>query len=54
MIARIGPVTAVDDTGTVNNVNAYRNPLVPAINLNALSVQARRFAPPVCPQPQPC
>ncbi|HEY2298738.1 MAG TPA: ABC transporter permease [Jatrophihabitans sp.] len=40
MIARIGPVTAVDDTGTVNNVNAYRNPLVPTINSNALSVQA--------------
>src|SRR5947207_15234749 len=24
MIARIGPVTAVDDTGMVNNVSAYR------------------------------
>ena len=40
MIARIAPVTAVDDTGTVNNVNAYRSPLIPTINSNALSVQA--------------
>ena len=40
MIARIGPVTAVDDTGLVNNVNAYRSPLIPSINTNALSVQA--------------
>jgi putative ABC transport system permease protein len=40
MISRIGPVTAVDDTGTVNNVNAYRSPLIPTINSNALSVQA--------------
>jgi len=40
MIARIGPVTAVDDIGTVNNVNAYRSPLIPAINSNALAVQA--------------
>jgi putative ABC transport system permease protein len=40
MIARIGPVTAVDDTGTVNNVPAYRSPLIPSINTNALSVQA--------------
>jgi putative ABC transport system permease protein len=40
MIARIGPVTAVDDTGMVNNINAYRTPLIPSINTNALSVQA--------------
>jgi len=40
MISRIGPVTAVDDTGTVTNVNAYRSPLIPSINTNALSVQA--------------
>jgi putative ABC transport system permease protein len=40
MISRIGPVTAVDDTGTVVNVNAYRNPLIPSIKSNALSVQA--------------
>ena len=40
MIARIGPVTAVDDTGRLSNVNAYRSPLIPSINTNALSVQA--------------
>jgi putative ABC transport system permease protein len=40
MISRIGSVTAVDGTGTVNNVNAYRSPLIPTINSNALSVQA--------------
>jgi putative ABC transport system permease protein len=40
MISRIGPVTAVDDTGSVSNVPAYRSPLIPAINTNALSVQA--------------
>ena len=40
MIARIGPVVAVDDTGTVGDVSAYRSPLIPSINTNALSVQA--------------
>jgi putative ABC transport system permease protein len=40
MISRIGPVTAVDDTGLVGNVLAYRSPLIPSINTNALSVQA--------------
>ena len=40
MIARISGVTAVQDTGTVNNVNAYRSPLIPAIETNALTVQA--------------
>jgi putative ABC transport system permease protein len=40
MISRIGPVTAVDDTGSLSNVNVYRSPLIPSINTNALSVQA--------------
>jgi putative ABC transport system permease protein len=40
MITRIGPVTAVDDTGAVSNAYAYRSPLIPEINTNALSVQA--------------
>ncbi len=40
MISRIGPVTAVDDTGSVGGVSAYRSPLIPSINSNALSVQA--------------
>jgi putative ABC transport system permease protein len=40
MISRIGPVIAVDDTGSLGNVHAYRSPLIPSINTNALSVQA--------------
>jgi putative ABC transport system permease protein len=40
MISRIEPVTAVDDTGGLSSVNAYRSPLIPSINTNALSVQA--------------
>jgi putative ABC transport system permease protein len=40
MISRIGPVTTVQYTGRVGGVNAYRSPLIPAINTNALSVQA--------------
>jgi putative ABC transport system permease protein len=40
MISRIGPVTAVDDTGAVSNTYAYRSPRIPKINTNALSVQA--------------
>jgi putative ABC transport system permease protein len=40
MIARIGPVTAVQATGAINNANAYRSPYIPPVNTNALSVQA--------------
>jgi putative ABC transport system permease protein len=40
MISRIGPVTTVQYTGVVSGVNAYRSPLIPSINTNALSVQA--------------
>jgi putative ABC transport system permease protein len=40
MIRRISGVTQVQDTGTVNNLNAYRSPLIPAIETNALNVQA--------------
>jgi putative ABC transport system permease protein len=40
MIARIGPVTDVQYTGSVNNLNAYRSPLINSINTNALSVDA--------------
>ena len=40
MIARIGSVTNVQDTGTVNGVNAFRSPLIPSIDTNALSVDA--------------
>jgi putative ABC transport system permease protein len=40
MIRRIGPVTQVADTGAIDGAHAYRSPLIPAINTNALSVQA--------------
>jgi putative ABC transport system permease protein len=39
MIARIGPVTEVQETGAVN-ANVYRSPLIPAVNTNALAVVA--------------
>jgi putative ABC transport system permease protein len=40
MIARLPGVTAVQDTGTVVGVNAYKSPYIPPINTNALSVDA--------------
>jgi putative ABC transport system permease protein len=40
MIGRIGPVTDVQYTGAVANLNAYRSPLIPSIDTNALSVNA--------------
>jgi putative ABC transport system permease protein len=39
MIDRIGPVTTVQDTGATG-ANAYRSPLIPSIDTNALNVQA--------------
>jgi putative ABC transport system permease protein len=39
MIGRLAGVTDVQDTGTVS-VDAYRNPLIPSIDTNALSVDA--------------
>jgi putative ABC transport system permease protein len=40
MIGRIAGVTAVQDTSYIGNVNAYRSPLIPAIDTSALTVQA--------------
>ncbi|MFI5064756.1 MAG: ABC transporter permease [Streptosporangiales bacterium] len=40
MIARLPGVTSVQDTGTVGNVSVYKSPLIPAIETNALSVEA--------------
>jgi putative ABC transport system permease protein len=40
MIGRLLGVTAVQDTGTVGGVTAYRSPYIPAVNTNALSVAA--------------
>ncbi len=39
MIGRIGPVNEVADTGSTS-ANVYRSPLIPAVNTNALEVQA--------------
>ena len=39
MIGRIGSVTQVQYTGSVN-VTVYRSPLIPRVNTNAISVQA--------------
>jgi putative ABC transport system permease protein len=40
MIGRIGPVTNVQYTGALNNANAFRSPLIPSVDTNALSVDA--------------
>jgi putative ABC transport system permease protein len=39
MISRIGPVTDVQETGSLS-AEVFRSPLIPSINTNALSVQA--------------
>jgi putative ABC transport system permease protein len=39
MIARIGPVQQVSETGSTSAA-VYRSPLIPSVNTNALSVQA--------------
>ncbi|HEY6276496.1 MAG TPA: ABC transporter permease [Streptosporangiaceae bacterium] len=40
MIARMPGVTMVQDTGAIQNVNVYRSPAIPAIDTNALTLQA--------------
>ena len=40
MITRIGAVESVEFTGAIDGMNAFRSPLIPGINTNALSVQA--------------
>jgi putative ABC transport system permease protein len=40
MIARLPGVTAVQDTGTLAGVYAYKSPLIPTIETNAISVDA--------------
>jgi putative ABC transport system permease protein len=40
MIRRLPGVIAVEDIGTVSNVNAYKSPYIPSIETNALSVDA--------------
>ena len=40
MIRRLPGVTAVQDTGTVSGVDAYKSPYIPPVETNALSVTA--------------
>jgi putative ABC transport system permease protein len=40
MIGRLPGVWTVQDTGTVGNASAYRSPLIPSVETNALSVDA--------------
>jgi putative ABC transport system permease protein len=40
MISRVGPVTTVEQVGVLDKVRAYRSPLIPTVNSNAISVQA--------------
>jgi putative ABC transport system permease protein len=40
MIGRIGPVTSVQYTGAISGVSAYRSPLIPSIDTNAITVDA--------------
>jgi putative ABC transport system permease protein len=40
MIGRLPGVTAVQDTGSIGGVSAYKSPLIPLVETNALSVEA--------------
>jgi putative ABC transport system permease protein len=40
MIARLPGVTAVQDTGLISGVSAYKSPLIPSVETNGLSVDA--------------
>jgi putative ABC transport system permease protein len=40
MISRLSGVTAVQYTGTISNGTAYRSPLIPSVDTNALTVDA--------------
>jgi putative ABC transport system permease protein len=46
MIARLPGVSAVQDTGTLSNVNAYHSNLVPAVNTSGIDVKAATTALP--------
>jgi putative ABC transport system permease protein len=40
MIGQLPGVLSVQDTSTISNVSAYRSPFIPAVNTNALTVDA--------------
>jgi putative ABC transport system permease protein len=49
MIDRLPGVTNVQDTGTVTGINAYKSPLIPPIETNAVSVDAATLGLPAAP-----
>jgi len=46
MIARLPGVTEVQDTGTVSHVYAYKSPLIPSVETNAIGVAAATLSLP--------
>ncbi|HUB69094.1 MAG TPA: ABC transporter permease [Acidimicrobiales bacterium] len=46
MIGRIGPVTQVQYVGAISSANVFKSPLVPAVDTNAISVDAASLALP--------
>ena len=40
MVSRIEGVTQVETTGAINSANVFRNPYIPSVDTNALTVQA--------------
>jgi putative ABC transport system permease protein len=46
MIGRIGPVSQVQYTGALSSLSAYRSPLIPSINTNAITVEASSLSVP--------
>ena len=46
MISRIGPVTSVTQIGGISGPNVYRNPFIPAVNTNSISLTAADAALP--------
>ncbi len=46
MVSRIGPVTGVTEVGTISGVFVYRNPFVPVIDNNGISLTATDAALP--------
>jgi putative ABC transport system permease protein len=46
MIGRIGPVSQVQYTGALSSLQAYRSPLIPSIDTNAITVDASSLGVP--------
>jgi putative ABC transport system permease protein len=46
MVARLPGVTQVQDTGTIPGVNAYKSPLIPAVQTNGIGVAAATLSLP--------